>query len=305
MSRDQRESTGQVPYAGQLLLKENLADYNTWRVGGVAKALYKPVGIADLAVFLKQLPIEEPLVWLGLGSNSLIRDMGFSGTVILTQGCLNETRLIGDDLIRVEAGVSCAKMARFCARNHLTGGEFWAGIPGTMGGALRMNAGCFNGETWDSVVEVETMTRSGEIRRRKPAEFNISYRHVSGINDEWFISATCRFAPGDKDTSLQVIKELLARRAATQPTSEYNCGSVFRNPPNNFAAKLIESCGLKGLRFGGAMVSEKHANFITNHQGTASSNDIESLIQHVQKTVHEKTSIELIREVHVIGDETC
>ncbi len=290
---------------GLLLLQERLADYTTWRVGGVAKALYKPAGIADLALFLKQLPPDEPLLWLGLGSNSLIRDIGFSGTVILTQGCLNELSLVGDDLIRVEAGVSCAKMARFCARNQLAGGEFWAGIPGTMGGALRMNAGCFNGETWQSVVEVETMTRFGEVRRRKASEFDVSYRHVSGLNDEWFIAATCRLTPGDKDTSLQLIKELLAHRASTQPTSEYNCGSVFKNPPNHYAAKLIESCGLKGKVFGGAMVSEKHANFIINHQGMASATDIESLIQWVQKTVREETAIELIREIHIIGDESC
>ena len=292
-----------APYEGQLLLNESLADYTTWRVGGIAKALYKPAGIRDLAGFLKQLPTVEPLIWLGLGSNSLIKGLGFSGTVILTQGCLNETSLIGDDLIRVEAGVSCAKMARFCARNNLVGGEFWAGIPGTMGGALRMNAGCFNGETWQSVVEVETMTRTGEIRRRHPSEFNVSYRHVTGLHDEWFIAATCRLTLGDKDKSLQLIKELLAHRAATQPTSEYNCGSVFRNPPNNYAAKLIESCGLKGTRFGGAMVSEKHANFIINHQGMASSDDIESLIALVQKTVQEQTTIELVREIHIIGDE--
>lgn len=300
---DQITSNDPVVSVGELLLNELLADYTTWRVGGIAKALYKPAGVADLSNFLKKLPAEEPLLWLGLGSNSLIRDIGFSGTVILTQGCLNETSLIGDDLIRVEAGVSCAKMARFAARNHLMGGEFWAGIPGTMGGALRMNAGCFNGETWQSVVEVETMTRNGEIRRRKPSEFNVSYRHVSGLADEWFIAATCRLTPGEKDKSLQLIKELLAHRAATQPTSEYNCGSVFRNPPNNYAAKLIESCGLKGKRVGGAMVSEKHANFIINHEGTASSGDIESLIQFVQKTVHEQTAIELVREVHIIGDE--
>ena len=288
---------------GQLLLMEPLANYTTWRVGGLAKALYKPAGISDLAVFLKKLELEEPILWLGLGSNSLIRGTGFSGTVILTQGCLNEISLVGDDLVRVEAGVSCAKMARFCARNDLVGGEFWAGIPGTMGGALRMNAGCFNGETWQSVVSVETMTRTGEIRRRLPSEFSISYRHVSGLHDEWFIAATCRLTPGDKDKSLLLIKELLAHRAATQPTSEYNCGSVFRNPPNLYAAKLIESCGLKGFHFGGAKVSEKHANFIINHEGRASSHDIESLIELVQKKVHTETSIELIREVHIIGDE--
>lgn len=291
-----------VASQGQLLINEPLADYTTWRVGGVASKLYKPISIADLATFLKQLPKDEPLLWLGLGSNSLIRDRGFVGTVVLTQGCLKEIRLMGEDLVHVEAGVSCATMARFCARNHLAGGEFWAGIPGTMGGALRMNAGCFGGETWQSVIEVETMTRDGEIRVRKPAEFEIAYRHVSGLQDEWFVAATCRLVKGEKEKSLQLIKELLAHRANTQPTSEYNCGSVFRNPPGNFAARLIESCGLKGKQLGGAVVSQKHANFIINQQGSASASDIESLIELVRDTVHQQTKIELIREVHIIGD---
>ncbi|MDP3562706.1 MAG: UDP-N-acetylmuramate dehydrogenase [Legionellaceae bacterium] len=289
---------------GQLLANERLADYTTWRVGGHAKSMYKPADIADLCVFIKQCPSSEPLLWLGLGSNSLIKDTGFSGTVVLTQGCLNELSLVSEALVRVEAGVSCAKMARFCARNQLEGGEFWAGIPGTMGGALRMNAGCFNGETWQRVIEVETINRSGEIRYRKPEEFEIAYRHVSGLDDdEWFIAATCRLLPGNKEKSLHLINELLAHRAATQPTNEFNCGSVFRNPPNNYAAKLIESCQLKGKRVGGAMVSEKHANFIINHEGTASATDIESLIQLVKKTVYEQTNTDLIREVHVIGDK--
>ena len=273
-------------YQGELLLDEPLADYTTWRVGGKAKQLYKPAGLADLALFIKRLPKDEPLLWLGLGSNSLIRDRGFAGTVVLTQGRLKEIELIGEGLVRVEAGVSCATMARFCARASLAGGEFWAGIPGTMGGALRMNAGCFGGETWQTVVEVETMNRNGEIRVRRPAEFEIAYRHVAGLQDEWFVSATCRLAKGDKNKSLQQIKELLAQRANTQPTNEYNCGSVFRNPPGNYAARLIESCGLKGKQIGGAVVSTKHANFIINHQGCASATDIESLIELVRDTVH-------------------
>ncbi|HHF7349419.1 TPA: UDP-N-acetylmuramate dehydrogenase [Legionella feeleii] len=292
-----------VAHQGQLLTNELLADYTTWRVGGIARQLYKPSSIADLAIFLKQLPPDEPLLWLGLGSNSLIRDGGFAGTVILTQGCLKEMALVTEDLVRVEAGVSCASMARFCARNNLAGGEFWAGIPGTMGGALRMNAGCFGGETWQFVVEVETMTRDGEIHVRKPEEFEIAYRHVSGLQDnEWFVAATCRLIPGEKEKSLQLIKELLAHRADTQPTSEYNCGSVFRNPPGNFAARLIESCGLKGRQLGGAVVSLKHANFIINQHGSASARDIESLIELVHDTVHKQTDIDLIREVHIIGD---
>ena len=270
---------------GELLSNERLADYTTWRVGGPAKFLYKPAGVMDLSLFLQQHSATESLLWLGLGSNSLIKDDGFQGTVILTQGCLNGITIKNDVLVRVEAGISCAKMARFCARNHLCGGEFWAGIPGTMGGALRMNAGCSNHETWELVVEVETMTRNGERRVRKPAEFQVAYRHVAGLEDEWFVAATCRLVPGEKEKSLQLIKDLLAHRAATQPTNEYNCGSVFRNPPGDFAARLIESCGLKGKRHGGAMVSEKHANFIINHEGKASAQDIESLIHSVKKIV--------------------
>ncbi|MDF1683548.1 MAG: UDP-N-acetylmuramate dehydrogenase [Legionellaceae bacterium] len=288
--------------SGLKLSNESLSKYTTWRIGGPADSLYKPAGIQDLILFLKQCDANEPLTWLGLGSNSLIRDRGVTGTVVLTQGCLNGLELVGDDLIRVEAGVSCAKMARFSARLGLHGGEFWAGIPGTMGGALRMNAGCFQGETWDSVVEVETITRTGEIRRRTPAEFAIAYRSVAGLElDEWFVAATCRLAFGEKEIALQRIKTLLSQRASTQPTSEYNCGSVFRNPPGDHAARLIESCGLKGFVNGGAKVSDKHANFIINHEGRASAHDIEGLILHVHTEILQQTGIDLVREVHIVG----
>ncbi len=205
---------------GQLLFNEPLVDYNTWRVGGKAQSMYKPADINDLAVFLKHLPAETNLLWLGLGSNCLLPDQGLDSTIILTQGCLQGLDLISDGVVRVEAGVSCATMARFCARNGLSGAEFWAGIPGTMGGALRMNAGCFKRETWEFVEEVETMTHSGEIRKRRPSEFNIAYRQVEGLKQEWFIAATCRFPKGDKATALRIIKELLAHRAAhNQPVS--------------------------------------------------------------------------------------
>lgn len=302
MSTDQRDALLLDGCEGTLLFNELLADYTTWRVGGPATRLYKPAHVMDLARFLKQLPEDEPVLWLGLGSNSLIRDGGFSGTVILTQGCLKDMAVVAPQIVKVEAGVSCASMARFCARNNLSGGEFWAGIPGTMGGALRMNAGCHGGETWQHVTELHTMTRNGEIRIRKPEEFQVSYRHVEGLADEWFISATFKLPQGEKEQSLSLIKELLAHRANTQPTNEYNCGSVFRNPPGNYAAKLIESCGMKGFALGGAMVSLKHANFIINHEGAAQAADIEALIHLVQTKVQEHAQIDLVREVHIIGD---
>lgn len=289
--------------SGELLREEPLYKYTTWRVGGIAKSMYKPKGMQDLARYLQSLPDDEPILWLGLGSNSLISDKGFSGNVILTQGCLANIDLISANTVRVEAGVSCAKMARFCAKNNLAGAEFWAGIPGTMGGALRMNAGCFNGETWQYVNEVEVMDRFGKISKRTKDDFEVAYRHVEGLKkDEWFVAATCSFAKGNKDDSLATIKELLYRRSATQPTNQYNCGSVFRNPPNNYAAKLIEECKLKGYKLGGAQVSEKHANFIINLDGNAKAHDIEQLIKFVKSAVYEKTNINLIQEVHIIGD---
>ena len=332
-----------MPCQGQLLCNERLADYTTWRVGGIAQRLYKPHDVSDLALFMQQLPAEEPIIWLGLGSNCLIRDGGFRGTVIVTQGCLKEMGLLEDGLVRVEAGVSCASMARFVARNSLAGGEFWAGIPGTMGGALRMNAGCCGGETWPLVVEIETLDRQGVRRIRTPAEFEVAYRHVkllqpsSGLQqqitvqeplirhcvtpsprirgegkmkgsysegpvDEWFVAGTFKFAKGDKEKSLHLIRELLDHRAKTQPTNEYNCGSVFKNPPDNFAARLIEGCGLKGKQIGGAVVSTKHANFIINQERTAKAQDIETLIELVRDRVRAKTSIDLVREIHILGE---
>lgn len=300
-------STMQTPlpctYQGEKLDNVLLSDYTTWRVGGLAKQLYKPQSIEDLACFLRLLPAQEPILWLGLGSNSLIRDSGFVGTIILTQGCLKNIAVVAPQTVRVEAGVSCASMARFCARQDLGRAEFWAGIPGTMGGALRMNAGCFDGETWNNAIEVETMTRDGQSHRRAVDSFEIAYRQVNGLAEgEWFTAATFKLPHADKETCLQTIKSLLDRRAQTQPTNEYNCGSVFRNPPHQYAAQLIEMCGLKGKKIGGACVSTKHANFIINDQGQASAKDIESLIEFIQKTVYEKTNIMLHREVHIIGD---
>lgn len=288
---------------GVLLLNEPLAAYTTWRIGGQASKLYKPHGIEDLSRFLKSLPEKEPLLWLGLGSNILIRDKGFSGTVILTQGKLKTLDLLDETHVYAEAGVSCASMSRFCARNHLAGAEFWAGIPGTIGGALRMNAGCHGSETWDFVEEVCTMNRQGEIRTRTAEDFEIAYRHVEGLGDEWFVSAKFKLEKGDKEIALSKIKALLDHRSRTQPTSDFNCGSVFRNPPKNYAAQLIESCGLKGFQMGHAKVSPKHANFIINHEGKASAKDIEALISHIQDTVRDRASVHLIQEVHIIGEK--
>lgn len=284
---------------GRLQEAVSLADYSAWRVGGNAKSLYQPADIDDLAVFLQALPQTEPVYWLGLGSNTLVRDAGIKGTVIVTQGNLMCLETEGE-IIRAQAGVACPALARFAARQALEGLEFLAGIPGTVGGALAMNAGCHGGETWEYVVAVETIDRQGKRYLRTPDEYQIMYRSVVAAREEWFVAGHFCLKKGDKEKSLERIRALLAHRTATQPTNEPNCGSVFRNPPGDFAARLIENCGLKGKKCGGAVVSTKHANFIIN-EGNASAQDIESLIEMVSETVFGVHGIRLMREVHILG----
>lgn len=289
---------------GELFTDVSLARYTSWRVGGKAKYLYKPANLADLVCFLQQHNGKRPFLWLGLGSNTLIRDRGFSGTVIVTHPGLQSIRLAQNHTVRVEAGVSCASMARFCARRGLQGAEFLAGIPGTMGGALRMNAGCFGGETWERILEVETIDDTGGIRYRTCADYQVGYRNITGPQTEqteWFVAATCQLTPGDKNKSLSIIRDLLLQRANTQPTGEYTSGSVFKNPKPEYAGALIESCGLKGYRIGGCYVSEKHANFIVN-DGTAKAADLEDLIQYVSDQVLKRTGILLQPEVKIVGE---
>lgn len=289
-----------VDMRGKLLKNEALSQYTSWRTGGDAEYVYIPADLEDLSIFLKQLPTSVPLTWLGLGSNTLVRDGGVEGVVVMTQGVLSQLSQISTHEIRAEAGVSAAQLARFSARLGSAGLEFMAGIPGTVGGALAMNAGCFGGETWTYVKSVETINRQGEIKTRPVKDFYVGYRHVTRPEDEWFVAGHFALSAGDKEVSLNSIRELLEKRNTAQPTGTANCGSVFRNPPGNFAGRLIEECGLKGTNRGGAHVSSKHANFIIN-DGSASSADIETLIREVGSIVEEKTGIRLIPEVCIIG----
>lgn len=284
---------------GQLTENASLAEYTSWRVGGLAEHLYIPKDIDDLSIFLQQLPLDVPLLWLGLGSNVLIRDGGIPGVVIVTQGALQGLALVEPGRLRAEAGVACAQAARYSARAGLSGLEFMAGIPGTVGGALAMNAGCFGGETWRVVSAVETLNCKGKRQIRPASDYHAEYRHVTGPLDEWFVAGYFSLVPGDKEKSLTEIRTLLEKRNTTQPTGLPNCGSVFRNPPGNYAARLIEQCGLKGKRIGGAYVSEKHANFIINDHATAK--DIEELIYYVRDKVFEQHGIQLILEVRILG----
>lgn len=294
-------SARDIMLRGVLLKNEPMSRHTSWRVGGPADKFYKPADVEDLAAFLRQLPENEPLFWLGLGSNLLVRDGGIRGTVICTSGVLNRLELLDDQRVRAEAGVACAKVARFCAHQGFQNAEFLAGIPGTLGGALAMNAGAHGGETWDLVTEVETLDRHGTRHRRAAKEYTISYREVHGPDQEWFIAAYLQLEQDQQLESADRIKQLLARRNTTQPVQQPTAGSVFRNPPGDFSARLIEASGLKGKCIGGACVSEKHANFIVN-TGDATASDIEALIAHVGETIARKHKIELVREVHIVGE---
>jgi UDP-N-acetylmuramate dehydrogenase len=308
-------------FRGELSEREPMSRHVSWRAGGSVQRAYRPADLEDLQAFLPSLPQEEPVHFVGLGSNLLVRDGGLRGTVIFTHWALRDISLSAsgdrEGRIDVQAGVASPKVARFAALHGLVGAEFLAGIPGTVGGALAMNAGCYGGETWNLVRSVTTVNRSGVLRQRTPAEYRIAYRTVllrksslrpvtsalqkGALQDEWFVSTTFVLPRGDGAESRAKVKDLLARRIATQPLGEPNAGSVFRNPPGNYAARLIEECGLKGRAVGGALISPKHANFIVN-TGTATAADIEALIELAQTSVRQKFGVELEREVRIIGE---
>ena len=285
---------------GELRRDEPMSRHVSWRAGGNAELFFIPASVEDLQAFLGELDTGVPIFWLGVGSNLLVRDGGLRGVVISATGILRNLERIDAYLVRAGSGVPCTQLARQCIRWGLGPSEFFAGIPGTVGGALTMNAGAHGGETWERVDSVRTIDRAGEIHLRSPAEYSVSYRSVTGPSNEWFLEATFRFEPG-VTASMDAMKQMLERRKATQPLGLPSCGSVFRNPPGDHAARLIEAAGLKGYRIGGAEVSPKHANFIIN-TGDATATDIEELIEHVRQTVIEQHGVELKHEVRIVGE---
>ena len=291
----------QIPaVSGELKQQEPLSRHTSWRVGGPAELYFQPADLDDLSLFLRELDAATPVFWLGLGSNLLVRDGGISGVVIAAAGIFKDLERVAELQVRAGVSLPCTQLARQCVRWGIGPSEFFAGIPGTVGGALAMNAGAHGGETWERVRAVTTIDRRGKVHERSPEDFTIGYRSVAGKDDEWFVEALFEFEAGIA-ASQETLKELLARRKDTQPLGLPSCGSVFRNPEGEFAARLIEAAGLKGHRIGGAEVSDKHANFIIN-RSAATAQDIESLIKHVQSTVAEVHGIDLVREVRIVGE---
>tara|TARA_B100000768_G_scaffold181646_1_gene205545 strand:+ start:305 stop:1189 length:885 start_codon:yes stop_codon:yes gene_type:complete len=280
----------------------DLKSFNSWRVGGKAEQFLICDDKTILSSLIKTKKLKLPITFVGLGSNLLVRDGGVKGTVIVMHGGLKKINYDEDDLIYTEAGVSCSKLAKFSAGKGLDNSAFFSGIPGTVGGALAMNAGCYGSETWDYVQKVLMINLDGDQVERNKLDFKIDYREVKNSNkDEFFLAAWFKFPKGNKEEAEKKIRELLAHRKNTQPLNWPTAGSTFRNPQDNFAAKLIEDCDLKGYRIGGAQVSDKHANFIIN-LGDASAQDIENIIIYIQQVVFKKKSIQLKREIKIIGE---
>ncbi len=291
-----------VQIRGLLHAGEPLSRHTSWRVGGPADRYFEPADRADLVAFVRALPANEPVLWLGLGSNLLVRDGGFRGTVIALHGALDE--LVRDEAGQVyaEAGVHCARLAKFAERQQLAGLGYMAGIPGTVGGALAMNAGAWGGETWPTVAEVDVLMRDGSIVPLTPSAFEVGYRTVVPPADFLgFLAARFKVTADVDGRYAAATRDSLAQRKATQPVGKPSAGSTFRNPPGDHAARLIESCGLKNHRIGGAHVSQQHANFILTEEGACAA-DVEALIEHVRTTVKLKTGIELHPEVRVVGE---
>ena len=285
---------------GEIRLNEPMSKHTSWRVGGAAESFFVPSSLEDLSHFLNDLHPDIPVFWFGVGSNLLVRDGGIPGVVIAAARILKDLEKVDSGSVRAGSGLPCTQLARQCIRWGLGPSEFFAGIPGTVGGALAMNAGAHGGETWERVESVRTIDRGGEIHERAPGEYTVAYRSVTGPSNEWFIEATFRFDP-DVTPSLDTLNDMLERRKRTQPLGLPSCGSVFRNPPGDHAARLIEAAGLKGYSIGGAEVSEKHANFIINRDD-ATATDIEELIEYVRQKVIEAHGVELVHEVRIVGE---
>lgn len=295
---------------GRLEQQVAMARHVSWHAGGMASAAYWPADCDDLREFVRRQPADAALLLVGNGSNLLVRDGGFDGTVIFTAG-LQKLQIElaqpahGYRQVYAEAGVAATQLAKFAAANGLTGLEFLAGIPGTVGGCVAQNAGCFGSESWDCIDRVNMLNRRGELIQRSHAEFEVGYRRVEPLIEvgEWFAGAWFDLREADGSAAMRTVHEFIAKRRDSQPLDMPNAGRAFRNPQDNFAARLIQLAGMAGARLGGARVSERHPNFVING-GDASASDIERLIDLVAERVQEKFGVRLQCDVRIVGNKT-
>jgi len=267
-------------------------------VGGAARWFFKPDNRAAVTAAMLNCPADVSILPLGRGSNMLIPDNGYDGLVI-DLSALNAIEIDGVS-VKAAAGARMSRVARQCAEHGLSGCEFMATVPGDVGGGIAMNAGCFDQQVSDTLKHIEVILPNGEVQTIQADDLNISYRNTTLPSRSLVVSASFTLSTGQPEQIRERMRSMRSRRSATQPLSQPNCGSVFKNPTGDHAARLIEAAGLKGFRIGGACISNQHANFIVN-EGDASSADIVALIEHAQMTVQQQFDITLEPEVRLIG----
>ncbi len=298
MKKKQTQPNTEVLMTDLFVPNYSVRKLNTWFIGGTVERFAEPHSVEHLVACLQHADSALPVHWLGLGSNVLFPDGCWEASLIRTRKALLDISQNGNKWC-VEAGVSCAKFARKACQVGQTDAAFFSGVPGTIGGALAMNAGAFGGETWNYVTAVDVVNRRGDVFRLTPEHFTVLYRKVIKPEEQlWFLRAYFEFPDCNDSQGLLAIKQLLRKRKKSQPIGWRSCGSVFKNPENDYAARLIDSLNLKGYSVGDAQISTQHANFIIN-QGQARAKDVLTLIQHIQKLVKEKCGKDLEPEVIV------
>ena len=295
------ELNGVLPdLRGRLKVNASLADIMWFRVGGPAQILFTPADEADLCYFLQGIPADLPVTMIGLGSNLLVRDGGIPGVVIRLGRGFGAVSVDENANLRAGAAVPDVKVARAAADAGIAGFSFYRGIPGAVGGALRMNGGAHGRETKDILVEARAVDRTGKVHILSNADMGYAYRHCSAPDDFIFTEALFAGTPGDRQTIIAEMNEVAEYREEHQPIKSRTGGSTFKNPPGHSAWQLIDKAGCRGLRAGGAHVSEKHCNFLIN-EGEATANDLERLGETVRRRVKDATGIELEWEIRRLG----
>lgn len=285
---------------GRITANAALADLTWFRVGGPAEVLFSPADEDDLAAFLTGTPADVPIYVIGVGSNLLVRDGGVPGVVIRMGRAFMNMEVAGDNQIRAGTAALDVHVARFAADHGIDALTFLRGIPGTIGGALRMNGGAYGGETKDVLVEARGFDRKGDLKVFSNADMNYTYRHCGAPEDMIFTSALLQGRSGNKDEILAAMDKITASREATQPIKSKTGGSTFKNPPGNKSWQLIDKAGMRGFAIGPAKVSEQHCNFLIN-EGGANAAQIEELGETIRKRVMETSGIMLDWEIKRIG----
>ena len=286
--------------SGQILFDENLSKYSWFNLGGPAKVIFRPKNLNELSIFLKNIKGFDKITVLGAGSNTLIRDGGFDGIIIKLGKSFSHMSLFNQNTLIAGASALDKSVSNFAYENSLTGFEFLSCIPGTIGGGIRMNSGCYEEDISKILVSVQVMDLSGKMKIIYSSDIKFSYRTCSLENNLIFVSATFRGQEANKSEIKKKINNLIDRKKKDQPSKIKTCGSTFKNPKSNKAWKLIRDSGCAGMKVGDAYISEKHCNFFVN-KGNAKSNDLENLIHQVKSKVLDKTGINLELELRIIG----